>query len=199
MKLKCAILVFPGSTGANDIKTACDFFEWKSDLIWHKDCISAKYDIIFLPPGCPYENYEYSKEDIIEKSNVMKNIPHSKTLVAGFSDGFQILCRMGYLKGHLEKNVNNEKAAGFRNFLFLDSDILLPICTNYGNFIKDDGFNNDVILKYSDNTISENLIAGVYDYENKVIGMIANLHLAVIPKLRQIEGRKVFDLIKNVI
>ena len=63
MKLKCAVIVFPGSTGADDIKDACDFYEWKTDFIWHKDCLNKKYDIIFLPQGNPYENIEYVGED----------------------------------------------------------------------------------------------------------------------------------------
>ena len=199
MKIKAGIVVFTGSTGANDIKYACDFFDWKSDLIWHKECISKKYDIIFLPQGCPYENKDYSKEEAFETSNIIKDLIKTKSLVVGFSDGFQMLCKIGLLKGHLEKNINGEMLTGFRNFSFLDTNTLLPISTEYGNFIKNPDFCHDVILKYCENNISDNNIAGVYDYENKVVGMIANPHLAIIPKLRQTEGRKVFDFLKNVI
>ena len=199
MKLKCAVIVFPGSTGANDIKSACEFFEWKTDLIWHKDGLKCNYDVIFLPQGRPYANFDYVGEDVFEISNAMRKIPYTKTLVAGFSDGFQMLCKVDYLNGHLEKNINNEKITGFKEFSFIDSDILLPISTACGNFIKHNDFNHDVILKYSDSKVSDNMIAGVYDYENKVVGMVACPELAVLPKLRQIDGRKVFEFIKNVI
>ena len=199
MKLKCAVIVFPGSTGATDIKDACDYYEWKTDLVWHKDCLSKKYDIIFLPQGKPYENTNYTKENIIENSNIMRKIPYTKTLLVGFSDGFQILCRAGFLKGHLENNINNRKYTGLKEFSFIDNEILLPVSADCGNFIKDNDFNHDIILKYCDNTISDNSIAGVYDYQNKVIGMIANPQLAVLPKLRQIQGRKVFEFIRHVI
>ena len=199
MKLKCAVIVFPGSTGASDIKDACEFFEWKTDLIWHKDCLGKKYDIIFLPQGSPYNTPDYVGEDVFEISNAMRRIPYTKTLVVGFSDGFQILCKVDYLNGHLEKNINNEKITGFREFSFIDNEILLPVSTDYGNFIKHNDFNHDVILKYTDNTVSDNLIAGIYDYENKVVGMIACPELAVLPKLRQTDGRKVFEFIRNVI
>ena len=199
MKINAAILVFPGSTGADDIKTACDYHEWKADLIWHKDCINSKYDIIFVSPGNPYENRDYQKEYLYETSNVMKNLPYTKTLIVGFSDGFQILCKADMIKGHLEKNIANQKYSGYKMFSFLDNDILLPVFTEYGNFVKNSDFNHDVILKYHDENISDNNIAGVYDYENKVIGMVANPHLAINSKLRQIEGRKVFNFIRNVI
>ena len=199
MKLKCAVIAFSGSTGAQDIKDTCDYFDWKIDIIWHKDCFEKKYDVIFFPQGNPYGNFDYSKEDIFETSNVMRNLPYSKTLLVGFSEGFQILCKSEFLKGHLEKNINNEKYTGFKEFSFIDNEILIPVSTSCGNFIKAPDFNHDIILKYNENIISDNLIAGVYDYENKVVGMIANPNLAVLPKLRQTDGRKVFDFIKNVI
>ena len=199
MKLRTAIIVFPGSTGADDIKTACDFFDWESDLIWHKDCLSGKYDIIFLPPGRPYDNNEYSKDYIFENSNAIRNLDKVKSLITGFSDGFQMLCRMDLLNGTLDKNINGEKLTGFKNFSFLDNDVLLPIATDCGNFSKKADFKHDIILKYTDNCISDNSIAGVYDYENKVVGMSANPHLAIISKMRHTDGRKVFDFLKNVI
>ena len=129
MKLKCAVIVFPGSTGANDIKDACDYYEWKTDLIWHKDCIKNKYDVIFLPHGNPYGTSNYTKEYIVDVSNSMREIPYSKTLIVGFSDGFQILCRMNLLKGHLEQNNCNEIVTGFIDFYFLYNEVFLTIST----------------------------------------------------------------------
>ena len=142
---------------------------------------------------------DYQKDYLHETSSVLKYLPYSKSLIVGFSEGFQILCKLGMIKGNLERNINNQNYSGYKTFSFIDSDIILPVYTKYGNFVKNSDFNHDVILKYCDENISDNKIAGVYDYENKVIGMIANPHLAVIPKLRQIEGRKVFNFIRNVI
>lgn len=200
MKIKTAVIVFPGSTGAQDLKTAFDYFEWDTDFIWHKDNLLTKYDIIFLPRGLPYGNFEFTKDELTTKSHILNKLPISKNLIVGFSDGFKILCELDLLKGTLACNVNNCLYSGIKEFTFLDNNINLPISTYYGNFIKKQDFNEDVILKYSDNSeLSGNKIAGVFDYGNKVIGMAADPELAVLPQLKHFDGRKVFEFLKNVI
>ena len=82
----------------------------------------------------------------------------------------------------------------------MDKNVYLPISSIYGNFIKNADFANDIILKYRDNTnISDNYTAGVFDYGNKVIGLNAHPERMVIPKLKNYDGRKVFEFFKNVI
>ena len=200
MKIKTAIIVFPGTTSAQDLKKACNYFEWDTDFIWHKDNFIKKYDIIFLPGGLPYGSFEFNKNELTEKSNILNKLPISETLIVGFSEGFRILCEMNLLKGSLNSNINDCLYSGIKEFTFLDNNINLPVSTYYGNFTKNQDFNEDIILKYSDNSkLSENKIAGIFDYENKVIGMTAKPELAVLPQLKHFDGRKVFEFLKNVI
>ena len=200
MKIKSAVIVFPGTTGANDLKDACDYLEWETDFIWHKDNIVKKYDIVFLPSGLPYGNLEFDKEELVLNSPIINNLPIGNTLIAGISDGFKILCEMDFLKGKLSNNVNNIFYTGIKEFSFLDSNINLHVSTYSGNFVKNIDFNEDVILKYSDKvSISDNKIAGVFDYGNKIIGMTANPELSVQPQLKHFDGRKVFEFFKNVL
>lgn len=199
MKLKIAIIVFPSTTGANDLKLACDFLEWESSFFWHKEKLNKQYDIIFIPSGLPYGEDEFSKETLLKNSPILKELYESKSLIVGISDGFRILTKLELLNGNLEKNYNSSFITGFNEFLFLDNSIYLPITTCYGNFVKGVNFNEDIILKYkNDIEISGNKIAGIFDYENKVIGMIANPELAVLSQLKNFDGRKVFEFFKNV-
>lgn len=200
MKIKSAVIVFPGTTGAEDLKDACDYFEWDVDLIWHKDNLIKKYDIVFLPSGLPYGNFDFGKEELTVKSPILKNLPIGETLIVGLSDGFKILCEMSLLKGKLLNNYNNIFFTGIKEFSFLDNNINLHVSTYYGNFVKDNDFNEDVILRYSERVkISDNKIAGIFDYGNKIIGMTADPELSVQPHLKHFDGRKVFEFLKNVV
>ena len=200
MKLKTAIIAFPGTTGANDLKKACDYFEWEADIIWHKDNFIKKYDIIFLPSGLPFGEFEFSKEDLCLKSSILNKLPIGKTLIVGLSDGFKILCEIGLLNGQLNFNFEKKLYSGIKEFSFLDNPVNLSVATYCGNFLKGQNFSNDIILRYKNNQyVSENQIAGIFDYENKVIGMIASPELAVLPQLKHFDGRKVFEFFKNVI
>lgn len=200
MKLNAGIVVFPGTTGANDLKAACDYFEWNADLIWHKDILIKKYDIIFLTGGLPYGESEFNKEELVLKSTVLNKLPIGKTLIVGLSDGFKILCEMELLKGKLNFNINNNLYSGIKEFSFLDNTVYLPVSTYCGSFTKNPDFKDDIILRYKDaQNVSENNIAGVFDYENKVIGMVVKPELAVLPQLKHFDGRKVFEFFKNVI
>ena len=200
MKLKTAIIAFPGSTGTNDLKKVCDYLEWDADILWHKDNFIKKYDIIFLPGGLPFGVFEFNKEELCLKSSIINKLPIGKTLIVGISDGFKILCEIGLLKGNLDFNFEKRLYSGIKEFSFLDNTVNLPIATYCGNFIKGQNFTEDIILRYRNNpNVSENQIAGIFDYENKVIGMIANPELAVLPQLKHFDGRKVFEFFKNVI
>ena len=200
MKIKSAVIVFPGTTGAKDLKEACDYFEWDTDLIWHKDNILKKYDIVFLPSGFPYGETEYSAEELKNKSAIINRLPVKNSLLVGLSDGFKILCELNLLNGKMDFNSDKSFYSGIKEFSFLDNNVNLHIATYNGNFIKNTDFNEDVILKYKNaDNISENKIAGVFDYENKIIGLIANPELSVKPHLKHFDGRKVFEFLKNVI
>ena len=200
MKIKTSIIAFPGSTGINDIKDACEFFEWEYDVIWYKDLISRPYDMIFLPGGIPFEKSVMTKEELLNCAPVLNNLQDIKALKIGFSEGFKTLCELELLKGKLYNNISGKRISAVKEFSFLDKDVYLPMSTMNGNFVKNSDFSEDIVLKYSDNKeISDNSIAGIFDYENKVIGMVAHPERAVLPKLRMYDGRKVFEFFKNVI
>ena len=113
---------------------------------------------------------------------------------------FKTLCELELLKGKLYNNVSGERFSDIKEFSFLDKDVYLPMSTMNGNFVKNSDFSEDIILKYSDSRgISDNSIAGIFDYENKIIGMIVHPERAIIPKLRLYDGRKIFEFFKNVI
>ena len=105
--MKIGILCFPGSNCEKDIAGALfEVFTLKSDILWHKEPIQDKYDLLVLPGGFSYGDY-LRPGSIARFAIAMESLKEHITqgrAVLGICNGFQILCEAGFLPGALILN-----------------------------------------------------------------------------------------------
>ena len=49
--MKFAVIVFPGSYCDRDIDVALDKMQFKNQMVWHKETVLPKSDLIVIPGG----------------------------------------------------------------------------------------------------------------------------------------------------
>ena len=127
--MKSSVIVFPGSNCDRDIAVALEKLQFKNSMIWHKENVLPKSDLIVIPGGFSYGDYLRSGA-IAGKSLIIEEVikaANSGCLVLGICNGFQILTETGLLKGTLLKN---------KNLKFINSDIHIKVINNKTKFSK---------------------------------------------------------------
>ena len=138
--MKSSIIVFPGSNCDRDIAVALEKLQFKNNMVWHKDTILPKSDLIIIPGGFSYGDYLRSGA-IAAKSNILKEVIKSANdgcLVLGICNGFQILTETGLLKGVLLRN---------KNLKFLGKDIHVRVINTDNKFCNK--YKKDQVLKFN--------------------------------------------------
>ena len=195
--MKAGIIVFPATNCDADTKRACEFFGWSAEYIWHSDEIKKHYDVIFLPGGFSYGDY-ISAGRIAKFSAAVETLPLRDSLIVGICNGFQILCEKGLLKGALTDNLSCRFLSEPAKLYFQDEIITIPIAHRQGNYTVDDLSDEDIFLKYVNNKNGSDYdIAGIYDRKTRIIGMMPHPERAVFKETGFIDGRKIFEFIKN--
>jgi phosphoribosylformylglycinamidine synthase len=203
-------------------------FGFKNKMVWHDDIELPKSDLIVLPGGFSYGDY-LRCGSMASKSKIMKsviNFANDGGKVMGICNGFQILVESGLLPGVLLRNkylefickntfikINDKNSHYFMN---IKKDILeLHIAHNEGNYfctneqIKEIDDNNQVALFYSDkegNINDENNpngsmknIAGIFNKEKNILGMMPHPERMIDPALSGEDGSIFFEnLINNL-
>lgn len=198
--MKAGIVVFPATNCDTDTKRACEFFGWQTEYIWHSDKITKPYDVIILPGGFSYGDY-ISAGRIAKFSPAVESLPIGEAMIVGICNGFQILCEKKLLQGALTCNKNLKFLSEPADLKFETETITIPIAHHQGNFTINEELKNEVILKYKDNKNGSDFdIAGLYDRENKILGMMPHPERAVFKETspaQSTDGRKIFEFIKN--
>ena len=223
-----SVITFPGSNCDRDIDVALKKFGFKNKMVWHNETELPKSDLVVLPGGFSYGDY-LRCGSMASKSRIMKsvlNFAKGGGKVMGICNGFQILVEAGLLPGVLLRNkyleficknifvkVNNKNNSYFKD---LKKNILeLHIAHNEGNYfcskeqIKEIDDNNQVALFYSDesgNINEENNpngsiknIAGIFNKEKNVLGMMPHPERMIDPALSGEDGSIFFEnLINNL-
>jgi len=198
-KLKVGIVVFLGTNCEPDTKRACEFFGWDVEYIWHNDKIEKKYDFIFLPGGFSYGDH-ISSGRIAKLSTAVKSLPVGKSLIVGICNGFQILCEAKLLSGALIDNQNIKFISKVADLGFNGEKISLPIAHHQGNYFCENIDEKQILMTYQNNENGSDMsIAGVYDRQNRIIGMMPHPERAIYEELGLTDGRKVFEFVKNEI
>jgi phosphoribosylformylglycinamidine synthase subunit PurQ / glutaminase len=226
--MNSSVITFPGSNCDRDIDIALKKFGFKNKMIWHNDIELPKSDLVVLPGGFSYGDY-LRCGSMASKSRIMKsviNFAKSGGKVMGICNGFQILVETGLLPGVLLRNkyleficknvfvkINNKDNSYFRN---IKKDILeLHIAHNEGNYfcskeqIKQIDDNNQIALYYSDlngkvNEVdnpngSIKNIAGIFNKEKNILGMMPHPERMIDPFLSGTDGSVFFEnLINNL-
>jgi len=226
--MNSSVITFPGSNCDRDIDVALKKFGFNNKMIWHNDIEFPKSDLVVLPGGFSYGDY-LRCGSMASKSRIMKsviNFAKSGGKVMGICNGFQILVETGLLPGVLLRNkylefvcknifvkINNKDNSYFKN---IKKDILeLHIAHNEGNYfcskeqIKQIDDNNQIALYYSDlnGKINEENnpngsiknIAGIFNKEKNILGMMPHPERMIDPFLSGADGSIFFEnLINNL-
>lgn len=198
-KLKVGIIVFLGTNCEQDTKRACEFFGWDAEYIWQDDKIEKNYDLIFIPGGFSYGDH-ISSGRIAKLSPAIKSLPVGKSFIVGICNGFQILCESKLLSGALVDNQNIKFISKVTDLNFSGGQILLPIAHHQGNYTCENIDKSQILMTYNNNENGSDFsIAGIYDRNKKVIGMMPHPERAIYEELGLTDGRKVFKFIENEI
>ena len=198
-KLKVGIIVFLGTNCELDTKRACEFFGWDVEFIWQNDKIEKQYDLIFIPGGFSYGDH-ISSGRIAKLSPAVKSLPVGKSLIVGICNGFQILCEAKLLSGALIDNQNIKFISKVADLDFKGEKISLPIAHHQGNYFCENIEEKQILMTYQNNQNGSDMsIAGVYDRQNRIIGMMPHPERAIYEELGLTDGRKVFEFVKNEI
>ena len=226
--MNSSVITFPGSNCDRDVDVALKKFGFRNKMVWHDDLELPKSDLVILPGGFSYGDY-LRCGSMASKSKVMKSVLNFASgggKVMGICNGFQILVEAGLLPGVLLRNkyleficknvfvkVNNKDNSFFKN---IKKDTLeFHIAHNEGNYfcsieqIKEIDDNNQIALHYSDKNgdINEDYnpngsmgnIAGIFNKEKNVLGMMPHPERMIDPALSGEDGSIFFEnLINNL-
>jgi len=221
MKVKFAVVVFPGSNCDNDAYHALkNNLNVDVDFIWHKESSLSNYDAILIPGGFSYGDYLRTGA-IARFSPIMKSILEQAQAgrpIIGICNGFQILLECGLLPGALINNkrikflsknvelsvVNNNTI--FTNRLKKDDKLVMPIAHKEGNYIasleviKELEDQNRIVFKYTDNPNGSMFnIGGIVNKKGNVLGMMPHPERACEKILGSNDGKMIFEsMIGNI-
>jgi len=220
--MNSSVIVFPGSNCDRDMQVALEKLQFKNTMVWHKDSVLPKSDLIVIPGGFSYGDYLRSGA-IASKSNILKEViklANTGVPILGVCNGFQILIETGLLKGALLRN---------RSLKFISTDVFLKVentenkfCSklkknqviklniahNEGNYFTDKEHlkeieDNDLVaFRYCDasGTVSEktningsiNSIAGIFNSNKNILGMMPHPERMINKDIHGDDGLSIF-------
>ena len=225
--MNSSVIVFPGSNCDRDISIALEKMQFKNKMVWHKDTMLPKSDLIVIPGGFSYGDYLRSGA-IAGKSNILNEVikaANSGCLILGICNGFQILTETGLLKGVLLRNKNLKfigkdiyvKTTNVENRFcnqYKKNQILkLNIAHNEGNYFTDAENlkkledKNLIPFKYCDEggNINEESnpngslknIAGIFNDNKNILGMMPHPERMVDHVISNKDGVNLFASLFN--
>jgi phosphoribosylformylglycinamidine synthase len=221
--MKSSVIVFPGSNCDRDIAVALEKMKFKNQMVWHKETILPKSDLIVIPGGFSYGDYLRSGA-IAGKSLIIEEVikaAKAGCLILGICNGFQILTETGLLKGTLLRNKNlkfinkdvhvkviNNKTS-FSNKYKKDQILNFNIAHNEGNFFTNtehlNELNNEdlIAFKYCNDqgAINEESnpngslenIAGIYNLKKNILGMMPHPERMIDQLISNTDGVNLFS------
>ena len=225
--MNSSVIVFPGSNCDRDVAAALEKLQFQNQMVWHKENVLPKSDLIVIPGGFSYGDYLRSGA-IVAKSNILNEVikeANNGCPVLGICNGFQILIETGLLKGTLLRN---------KNLKFINKDICvkvidnknkfckkykkdqvlkLNIAHNEGNYFADQKYlkeledKNLIAFKYCDSkgVISDNSnpngssknIAGIFNDKKNILGMMPHPERMVDKIISNTDGVNLFSSLLN--
>ena len=172
-----AVIVFTGSNCVTETERFLQSYYAESPaMVWHSTYNLPDVDLYVIPGGFSYG--DYLRAGVLASiSPVLKDLKkkaHEGKKILGICNGFQILCEAGLLPGTLRLNESGL-------FICIPVEIksssgdsyVMPIAHGEGNYYHPNPENLNVALTYEKNPNgSVNNIAGVFNKENNVLGMM---------------------------
>ncbi|HQU71833.1 MAG TPA: phosphoribosylformylglycinamidine synthase subunit PurQ [Calditrichia bacterium] len=219
--MKSAVIVFPGSNCDHDMFHALQIMGSEVEYVWHKTHDLSGFDLVALPGGFSYGDYLRCGA-IARFSPIMQAVTHfakSGKPVLGVCNGFQILVEAGLLPGALLRNENlrfvckhvylkpENRQTRFTRAIPDGQLLRVPIAHGEGRYLVDGDTaarladNGQIAFRYAnaDGTGSANPngsmddIAGVFNAEGNVLGMMPHPERAVESLLGSEDGRYIFE------
>jgi phosphoribosylformylglycinamidine synthase len=227
--VKAAVIVFPGSNCDRDVAVALRDSTGRPPLmIWHRESVLPKLDLIVVPGGFSYGDYLRCGA-MAAHSPIMREVKeraNKGALVLGICNGFQVLAETGLLPGALMRNaslkfvckdvnlkVENAKSPFTKGYK-VGQTVLIPVAHGDGNYFADaetikrlEG-ENRVAFRYVDATGkataeanpngSLSNIAGILSEKGNVLGMMPHPERLSDPLLGGTDGRAMFEALARV-
>ncbi|HEU0118599.1 MAG TPA: phosphoribosylformylglycinamidine synthase subunit PurQ [Alphaproteobacteria bacterium] len=219
--MNAAVIVFPGSNREGDAVKALQRASGKKpQIVWHGDSELPKVDLIVLPGGFSYGDYLRTGAMAAHSPIMREVIARAKkgVRVWGICNGFQILAETGLVPGILLRNasmkfvckrvtLNVESSdSDFTRLCKLKQELNVIVAHGDGNYfaekdtVKAMQDNGQIAFTYKDNPNgSLNNIAGVFNKERNVLGMMPHPENAVEPLHGSTDGAVLFDSVAKVL
>ena len=215
--MKTALIQFPGSNRDRDMIAAITKIGGRAPLsVWHTETNLPDVDLIVIPGGFSHGDYLRSGA-IAARAPIMKAVREAaikSVRILGICNGFQTLTEAGLLPGALMRNAgitfvckqvklqitntDNPFTAGYGE----NEIIRCPVAHHDGNYFADTKTlnkieaNGQVAFRYAQGTNpngSLNDIAGIFNSEGNILGMMPHLENFIEPAHGGSDGRRLFE------
>ena len=218
--MKVAVVQFPGSNADWDaLHVARDVMGWDARFVFHKETSLGDADFVIVPGG--FAHGDYLRCGAIARfspiADAIATFAKRGGPLLGICNGFQVLTEMGLLPGALVRNASQRfecrdvwlkvTARGRFTQMPEGSVLRLPIAHGEGRYQADDETlarlegEGRIALRYTAPDGSEGGnpngskadIAGVYDANKNVLGLMPHPERASEAILGSADGRKLFE------
>jgi phosphoribosylformylglycinamidine synthase len=219
--MNAAVIVFPGSNRERDAAMALErAMGKKPHIVWHGDSELPKVDLIVLPGGFSYGDYLRTGAMAAHSPIMREVIERAKkgTRVWGICNGFQILCETQLLPGILLRNASmkfvcksvtlrvENTDSDFTRLCKPKQELKVIVAHGDGNYfaepdtLKGMHDNNQIAFSYADNPNgSIHDIAGIFNKQKNVLGMMPHPENAVEPIHVSMDGNVLFDSVAKAL
>lgn len=191
--------------------------------VWHRETVLPKVDLIVIPGGFAYGDYLRAGAIAAHSPIMREVVVRAKAGVPtmGICNGFQVLTEAGLLPGVLTRNASlrfvctdvhlrvEQTDTIFTNRYDRDQVLRVPVAHMDGNYIADEATlrsledHGQIALRYCDpggavtpganpNGAQAN-IAGIFNRERNVLGLMPHPERAVDPLHGGTDGRALFE------
>lgn len=201
--MKAAVINFLGSNCVSETVDALNYSGFKTTVINQNETNLDDYNLVVLSGGFSYGDY-IAAGRIAKFSPVINSlkekIKKKNSFTLGICNGFQILCEAKILKGALLENINQKFICDDVEINFLNQKFTLPIAHKEGRYYINNinELKNYELIKYSlnPNGSVEN-IAGIYDKENLILGLMPHPERNLITPFKSKNGKIIFNFIRE--
>lgn len=219
--MQTAVVLFPGSNRERDAVMALQRATGKKPhIVWHGDSALPKVDLIVLPGGFSYGDYLRTGA-MAAHSPIMREVADRAkkgVRVWGICNGFQILCEAQLVPGILLRNASlkfvcrpvtlsvESTESDFTRLCKKGQELRVVVAHGDGNYfasndaVKQMEDNGQIAFRYRDNPNgSLKDIAGVFNKERNVLGMMPHPEDAVEALHGSTDGALLFDSVAKAL
>lgn len=215
-QIKVGIITFPGSNCDRDaLQIFSKHLACHTTLIWHRETIESRYDLLIVPGGFSYGDYLRAGA-IARFAPAMQSLVEHRNrggYVLGICNGFQILTEAGLLPGAFVRNIHlkhickdtiitPDRENPFLRAMESSIECRIPVSHGEGNYQVDTDTlaamrqNHQIAFRYKENPNGAiDNIAGITDKEHRVLGMMPHPERATDPLTGGTDGMRILTAV----